>query len=338
MIEVRESLWRSSEKSYLRVLPEALQVSSRSCSRRLQRVLCDFGMEDSFAESVQRLKEHYGFEIATSVVAKTTLKHASQMACDCEQNPNSLPRQGKEQIVAEADGSFLRIVRCGKGDSPDARKNRQVDYREVRLCAATAKGSNKICYAATFDEVDTVAYWWANIAKTAGVGLNSKVHVVCDGATWIRKQAENAFGDQATVLIDFYHVCDYLSQVNQCLEGLPKRWFETQKKRLREGRINALIKDLNNYLEPDELSDEEAPVRRALRYLQNRLDALDYKQALAENLPIGSGLIESGHKHVLQARMKLPGAAWKIDNAECMVRARALRANKQWDQYWQKAA
>ena len=73
--------------------------------------------------------------------------------------------------------------------------------------------------------------------------------------------------------------------MNQCLEGLPKRWFETQKKRLREGRINALIKDLNNYLEPNELSDEEAPVQRALRYLQNRLDALDYKQAFAENLP-----------------------------------------------------
>ena len=338
MIKVRESLWRSSEKSYLRGLPKALQVRSRSCSLRLQRVLCDFGMEDSFAKSTQRLKEHYGFEISTSAVAKTTLKHASKMACECEQNPNALPRQGKEQIVAEADGSFLRIVQFDKVDETNARKHRRVDYREVRLCAATAKGSDKICYAATFDEVDTVSGWWAHSAKTAGMGLNTQVHVVCDGAPWIRNQAETAFGEQATVLIDFYHVCDYLSQVNQSLDGLPKRWLETQKKRLREGRLNVLLKELNNYLEADELSDEEAPVRRALRYLQNRMDALDYKQALDQNLPIGSGLIESGHKHVLQARMKLPGAAWKIDNAEHMVRARALRANKQWNQYWDKAA
>ncbi len=114
MIEVRESLWRGSEKSYLRVLPEALQVRCRSCSLRLQRVLCDFGMEDSFAKSVQQLKEHYGFEMSTSVLAKTTLKHASKMASECEQNPNALPRQGKEQIVAEADGSFLRIVQFDK--------------------------------------------------------------------------------------------------------------------------------------------------------------------------------------------------------------------------------
>ena len=338
MIQVRESLWRSSEKSYLRPLPDVLQVRSRNCSLRLQRVLCDFGMESSFAESVQRLKEHYGFEISPSVLAKTTLNHASKMACECPKNPHCLPRRGKAQIVAETDGSFLRIVHFDESDDKDTRKQRRVDYREVRLCAATATGSDKVCYAATFDEVDTVSGWWANAAKTAGMGLNTKVHVVCDGAAWIRTQAENAFGGQATVLIDFYHVCDYLSQVSQSVDGLPKRWFKTQKQRLREGRIEALLKELKNYLEADCLSDENAPARRALRYLQNRMDALDYKQALEENLPIGSGLIESGHKHVLQARMKLPGAAWKIDNAEHMVRARAFRANKQWDQYWVKAA
>ena len=72
--------------------------------------------------------------------------------------------------------------------------------------------------------------------------------------------------------------------------------------------------------------------------MQNRVDALDYKQALEQNLPIGSGLIESAHKHVLQSRMKIPGAAWKLENAENMVRARAFRANHKWDQYWAKKA
>ena len=39
----------------------------------------------------------------------------------------------------------------------------------------------------------------------------------------------------------------------------------------------------------------------AYRYLNNRRDCLDYKSALKNDLPIGSGLIESGHRHVLQA-------------------------------------
>ncbi len=37
--------------------------------------------------------------------------------------------------------------------------------------------------------------------------------------------------------------------------------------------------------------------------------ALDYPGAISRDLPIGSGLIESGHKHVLQARLKKAGSA-----------------------------
>lgn len=55
--------------------------------------------------------------------------------------------------------------------------------------------------------------------------------------------------------------------------------------------------------------EEEAPVRTALRYLGRRSEQLDYKAAIAKELPIGSGLIESGHKHVLQARLKQTGSA-----------------------------
>jgi Uncharacterised protein family (UPF0236) len=350
LIEVSESIWRSAEKSYVRVLPESLQVRCRSCSLALQRVLCDFGMEESFAKSVRRLKEHYGFELSPSAVAKATLGHASEIAAEREENPHALPKEGVEQIIAEADGSFLRIVNfdesakdgkaaeSGKDAEYDARKHRQVDYREVRLCAATAQGSSEVYYAATFDEVDTVSDWWAQSAKAAGMGLKSKVHVVSDGAVWIRTQAENAFGEQTGVLLDFYHVCEYLSEASQSVDCLPKGWFETQKKRLLEGDLKGLFKELYSHLEPEAMSDAEAPVRRAYRYLQNRLDALDYKKALEQNLPIGSGLIESGHKHVLQARMKIPGAAWKMENAENMVRARAFRANNKWDQYWDKKA
>ena len=60
--------------------------------------------------------------------------------------------------------------------------------------------------------------------------------------------------------------------------------------------------------EPLACPDEKAPVRAALRYLGNRTDQLDYAYALAHDLPVGSGLIESGHKHVLQARLKQSGA------------------------------
>ena len=82
------------------------------------------------------------------------------------------------------------------------------------------------------------------------------------------------------------------------------------------------------------MPDEEAPVRKAYRYLSNREEQLDYQSAPDQELPIGSGLIESAHKHVIQARMKIPGAAWSIENAESIIRARAFRASGYWKDYW----
>lgn len=69
------------------------------------------------------------------------------------------------------------------------------------------------------------------------------------------------------------------------------------------------IRELDNNVEGNEIPDEEAPVRSCHRYLNNRIDCLDYALAKKRGLPIGSGLIESGHKHVLQARLKQSGMA-----------------------------
>jgi len=68
-------------------------------------------------------------------------------------------------------------------------------------------------------------------------------------------------------------------------------------------------------------------VREARRYLGNRRDPPDYPRALRLDLPIGSGLIESGHRHVLQVRLKRPGTAWLPDNADALAQLRVLRAN-----------
>ena len=82
--------------------------------------------------------------------------------------------------------------------------------------------------------------------------------------------------------------------------------------------------------EPADVRDENTPVRAALRYLGNRSDPLDYARALALDLPVGSGLIESGHRHVLQACIKKAGAWWTEANAHalCQLRTSALRTRQ----------
>jgi hypothetical protein len=56
--------------------------------------------------------------------------------------------------------------------------------------------------------------------------------------------------------------------------------------------------------------------------------------AIALGLPIGSGMIESGHRHVLQARLKKAGAAWLKEHADQIAHLRVLRANQYWPSLW----
>jgi hypothetical protein len=75
-------------------------------------------------------------------------------------------------------------------------------------------------------------------------------------------------------------------------------------------------------------------VEDASRYIGQRLAHLHYAQACKAKLPIGSGEVESAHRHVIQHRLKLAGAWWKQTNAQAMLALRVARANNCWNAYW----
>ena len=333
-MEVRERIWRSPTRSYLRPLPERLGVRPRGRSQRLERVLTDFGCEHSFARAAESVWEHYGFEIGASAVRRATLLHAQRACAKLEEQYRQpfrvLPALGPAHVIAEADGTMICTVRPGKRQGKRPR-----EWKEMRLIAAQAKDSATTVYAATFGSVAETGRRWGHCARQAGWSLNSQIHAVGDGADWIRRQSREVFREQGNFLCDFYHVSEYLgAAAATCRSQQPDPWRRTQQKRLRRGTVHKVMEALAPHLESDGTIDEEAPVRNGYRYLNNRLDCLDYPRALKLGLPIGSGMIESGHRHVLHARLKKAGTAWLPDHADQIAHLRVLRANLQWASLW----
>ena len=334
VVSVVERVWRTREKRYLRLLPEGIGVSPRGRSIRLERVLTDFGCEHSFGSAAARVLEHYGFEIGSSAVREATLTHAQRAAKKLEQQYDEpfrmLPAMGAEHVVAEADGTMICTVAPGK-----RKGKRPRDWKEIRLTAAQAQGKEQTFYAATFGGVAEVGRRWGHCARSAGWGLKSEIHALGDGAEWIRLQTKEVFGRQGRFTCDFFHVSEYLGAAAEtCRASAPDRWRRTQQARLKRGALGKVIEALAEHLEPSSTAEEEAPVRNGHRYLTNRTDCLDYPRALELGLPIGSGMIESGHRHVLQARLKKAGAAWLVENADHIANLRVLRANRQWASLW----
>jgi hypothetical protein len=333
-VSVAERVWRTAGKNYLRLLPQAIGVTPRGKSKRLKRVLTDFGCEHSFQHAAARVLEHYGFEINASAVREATLQNAQRaeqlLQQEYEQPFRVLPAVGGQHVVAEADGSLIRTV------APGPRKGKRPrDWKEIRLTAAQALGKTETFYAATFGQVDEVGRRWGHCTRRAGRGLNTQVHALGDGAEWIRLQAREVFGSQGTFLCDYFHVSEYLGAAAlTCRAKTPQRWRKTQQDRLKRGALGKVLAALAQHLEAVDTPEELAPVRNGHRYLINRTDCLDYPRALRLGLPIGSGMIESGHRHVLQARLKKAGAAWLITSAERIANLRVLRANGQWLSLW----
>ena len=91
-------------------------------------------------------------------------------------------------------------------------------------------------------------------------------------------------------------------------------------------------------VEGDEGALKEADAAEERMVEETRLLGRDYRQALAEGLPIGSGEIESAHRYLAQQRLKRPGAWWRVEHAEHMLALRINRINGDWDAYWKALA
>ena len=308
----------------MRPFRDAARVKCCGCSRLLQRVTTDFGADSSFDTAAKKLKEHYGITLPVSACRNITEAHGAKMAAQAELLDKIPTKQGPECIIAEADGSMVPIVEIvvEKDGPTDRRKCRKHEWKEARLTMARPQGSTQAIYGAIMGSPDDVGELLLHCTIKAGLTTKSRVHCVGDGATWIANQVSLVFANQGEYLVDFYHVSDYLAKAAEvCAPDQKDQWLRSQGKNLKEGRIEEVFAGLLPHCSQ---SDKESAAATCYNYLKNRETQLDYVGAIQAGLPIGSGEIESGHRHVIQARLKIAGAWWKKKNMKSMLALRAV--------------
>lgn len=107
------------------------------------------------------------------------------------------------------------------------------------------------------------------------------------------------------------------------------------------GRLGAALQDG----EPDEIltalralptptADAAAAKGTAIRYLGGRKEQIRYAAFREQGLPIGSGMVESAGKLVVEARMKGSGMHWAARNLNPLLALRSRLCSGQWDQSW----
>jgi hypothetical protein len=142
---------------------------------------------------------------------------------------------------------------------------------------------------------------------------------------------------QGIEIIDFYHACEHLKAAFDAAYGenssRSKAQFEKYRHLLRdegdgvEKVIRALAHLRDAHPRKRKLSTELAYFRR-YRY------RMCYAKAQAQNLPIGSGVVEAACKTLATERMKRSGMRWRQAGGQAILTLRALHQSARFERAW----
>jgi len=164
------------------------------------------------------------------------------------------------------------------------------------------------------------------LQRQVGMRRGDKLIGVADGAPWIN-QLFAELGVEVRIL-DVYHATLYLERVMLAMGWQASR-REAERASWQRGDINARVW-LRHYLpDPEGWLCWNEEDQAALRYLESRLEQMDYCDFKKQGYPIGSGVIEGANKSIIGARMKRGGMRWSHEGINRMATMRCEQASAQ---------
>ena len=310
---------------------------------QVQEAVTRLGSRLSYGEAQEELERMWGIKISVGSVRGITLRNgliANELIdARVEQLEKEAPTPEKEpkQLLMSADGAFIQLT------SGEWREVKTVafgefeakwDAKEKKVTIKTEDVSY-FSRAAPADEFGRAALleWQARGGDKA-----QRVVSVNDGAAWIQSFIDYHC-PQAIRVLDFAHAKSYIAAIGKAIYGAESDtfpvWFAKMSKQLGKEPPQRTLSDLRLLFTQHAQHPLAAEMEHALRYLEKRKEMIDYPHYRKEQIPIGSGMVESAHKVVMQKRMKQAGMRWADENVNPMLALRMLLCNQRWDTGWQ---
>jgi hypothetical protein len=243
-------------------------------------------------------------------------------------------------LQASVDGAMVPLR--GKGE--------WVEVKTLALgeVVAGAGASGPVATALTYfsRRADHETFTRLATVETHARGLETAGTVcgVVDGADWCQ-QFFDAQRPDAVRILDFPHAAGYVAHVGQAAFGAgtveAATWLAAQRHALRHDTPVPVL-DAIRTLQTGVATDPHRPdgasaaatIGKCLAYLEKRVDQLRYATFVAKGYPIGSGIVESANKLVVEARLKGAGMHWAPAHVDPMVALRTIACADRWDATW----
>ena len=145
-----------------------------------------------------------------------------------------------------------------------------------------------------------------------------------------------------TWCVDFFHACEYVSQLAASIfgSGTDKalQWAKEQRHTLRHEKngINKVIARAAQQKRRGGLKGTKKDFGPALNYLKKYKAHMDYAERRKQGDPIGSGITEAGCKVIFNQRLKQSGMRWHRSTGQFIVDLRTANRSGIWNRIWSR--
>ena len=286
-----------------------------------------------FAQAAKHLMRSTRVDLSEPTVRRHTLAagaaYVTLQAAQAEhilQNGPPCPC-APERVVVSVDGAMVPL--------------RHAEWAEVKTLVvgepdptAPAGELQTLSYFSRLS--DAASFGDAAVVEThrRGVAAAGQAAGVVDGAEWLQGFLD-LHCPGAVRILDFPHAVEHINLVGQAVfgagQGEAKLWLADQCKTLKHEGGAAVVRALHSLVDAHA---EAEGCRVALAYLEKREQQMQYPAFAGAGWPLGSGVVESANKVVVEARLKGAGMRWERCHVDPMLALRNIVYSDRWDEAW----
>jgi hypothetical protein len=330
----------------------ALGLVDTSLSPAVTRMVGLVGAMVSFAEGHDLLHELAGVEVEAKQVERTAEALGRAIAADerrlVEPSPPTAPT-----MYLGMDGTGIPMRVCELEGRAGKQADGSAKTREVKLCTVwTAEARDQegiavrdrgsVSYSAAIESAaarDTDATpsdFAARVdreARRRGFDQATRRVVLGDGAVWIWNVADEQFPG-AIQIVDLCHAKGHLSDVAKAIYGAPSHlgahWAKQRHDDLDEGKVEGLLDALRAH------ADTNKEAAKCFGYITRNQSRMRYPEFRAQGLCVSTGVVESGCKVAIGARLKRGGMHWTVAGADAIIALRCAKLSGRFEDFWER--
>lgn len=307
-----------------------------------------FGAQMSYGKSAEALWRSLGLGLSKAEIARLSAQMGALVEEAGERRdaqflhpvsplqPAPAPERQCQSEVLTADAASVltvkgeehKMVYCGRAFDALWRAEKEESHRPFLLDSLrTASGRDMEEFGRRFKA----------LGYRAGMRKAKRVAFIADGARCLWDWARENLGADTTLILDFWHVCQYLAAVCEALYGPHwKATYQHWKGLLRDSDIDVIITEIS-LAGAAHTGETRKQIDSTLAYLRTGRDHMDYARYRDLGLPIGSGAIEGECKHLVKQRFNLTGARWKRARIPAQLALCLSQISDTWDCDWESA-